>query len=429
MGLTRPRAHQILDIDYKQAVRVAAVSNVTLSGGAPATVDDVSLSANDRVLVTGQSTASQNGIYYVQTLGNGSNGTWVRGLDANATGELFAGMIVMVTEGTAYSDKLWSLTTNGAITIGTTSLTFALTGGTGNAITSGTSHIKIAVEDGNANVNIAGTSNVVVFASTGVIVTGITTVSGNITGGNVITGGLASVTGNITGGNVITAGLISVTGNATGGNLITAGLASVIGNVTGGNLITGGLASVTGNVTGGNLITGGLASVTGNITGGNILGNGAGLSGILAFGNVTVSNGNSAVANSISSTLTLTAGTGISITANAASDTITFAASSTTSIFSSGRDMGLVTSEVTVSEDLGLVTDTPAGIQIDMETVAIGGPVYPSQLVIPSYAVAGLPSVTPAAQLVYVSDESGGAVPAFSDGTNWRRVTDRAVVT
>ena len=412
MGLTRPRAHQILDIDYKQAVRVAAVSNVTLSGGAPATVDDVSLSANDRVLVTGQSTASQNGIYYVQTLGTGSNGTWVRGLDANATGELFAGMIVMVTEGTAYSDKLWSLTTNGAITIGTTSLTFALTGGTGNAITSGTSHIKIAVEDGNANVNIAGTSNVVVFASTGVIVTGITTVSGNITGGNVITGGLASVTGNIT-----------------GGNLITAGLASVTGNVTGGNLITGGLASVTGNITGGNLITAGLASVTGNITGGNILGNGAGLSGILAFGNVTVSNGNSAVANSISSTLTLTAGTGISITANAASDTITFATSSTTSIFSSGGDMGLVTSEVTVSEDLGLVTDTPAGIQIDMETVAIGGPVYPSQLVIPSYAVAGLPSVTPAAQLVYVSDESGGAVPAFSDGTNWRRVTDRAVVT
>lgn len=30
--------------------------------------------------------------------------------------------------------------------------------------------------------------------------------------------------------------------------------------------------------------------------------------------------------------------------------------------------------------------------------------------------------------LVYVSNESGGAVPAFSDGTNWRRVTDRVVV-
>lgn len=30
--------------------------------------------------------------------------------------------------------------------------------------------------------------------------------------------------------------------------------------------------------------------------------------------------------------------------------------------------------------------------------------------------------------MIYVTDEAGGAVPAFSDGTNWRRVTDRAVV-
>jgi hypothetical protein len=30
--------------------------------------------------------------------------------------------------------------------------------------------------------------------------------------------------------------------------------------------------------------------------------------------------------------------------------------------------------------------------------------------------------------MIYVIDESGGAVPAFSDGTAWRRVTDRAVV-
>lgn len=30
--------------------------------------------------------------------------------------------------------------------------------------------------------------------------------------------------------------------------------------------------------------------------------------------------------------------------------------------------------------------------------------------------------------IVYVTDETGGAVIAFSDGTNWRRVTDRAIV-
>ena len=49
-------------------------------------------------------------------------------------------------------------------------------------------------------------------------------------------------------------------------------------------------------------------------------------------------------------------------------------------------------------------------------------------LQVPSFTVSGVPSASPAAQLIYVSDEAGGAVVAFSDGTNWRRVTDRAVV-
>ncbi len=30
--------------------------------------------------------------------------------------------------------------------------------------------------------------------------------------------------------------------------------------------------------------------------------------------------------------------------------------------------------------------------------------------------------------VIYVSDETGGATMAFSDGTNWRRVQDRVVV-
>ena len=43
--------------------------------------------------------------------------------------------------------------------------------------------------------------------------------------------------------------------------------------------------------------------------------------------------------------------------------------------------------------------------------------------------VASLPAASGyTGAMVYVTDEAGGAVPAFSDGTNWRRVTDRAVV-
>jgi hypothetical protein len=47
----------------------------------------------------------------------------------------------------------------------------------------------------------------------------------------------------------------------------------------------------------------------------------------------------------------------------------------------------------------------------------------------PSYTVAGVPAAAlRAGSMIYVTDESGGAVPAFSDGVNWRRVTDRAIV-
>lgn len=98
MGLTRPRAAQILDIDYKQAVRVITTTNIALSGGAPVVVDGVTLGIRDRVLVTAQSTGSQNGIYQVSAVGTGSNGTWIRSTDTNATGELLSGTIVMVTE-------------------------------------------------------------------------------------------------------------------------------------------------------------------------------------------------------------------------------------------------------------------------------------------------------------------------------------------
>lgn len=48
---------------------------------------------------------------------------------------------------------------------------------------------------------------------------------------------------------------------------------------------------------------------------------------------------------------------------------------------------------------------------------------------LPSTTVGGLPSASPAGRLVYVSNATGGAMPAFSDGSDWRRVTDRTVVT
>ena len=61
---------------------------------------------------------------------------------------------------------------------------------------------------------------------------------------------------------------------------------------------------------------------------------------------------------------------------------------------------------------------TPAG------SVVINGPVT-----LASHTVSELSSIVPAAgSMAYCTNETGGAVPAFYDGTNWRRMTDRAIV-
>jgi hypothetical protein len=164
-------------------------------------------------------------------------------------------------------------------------------------VSNGTSNINAAV-NANITVGVSGTSNVAVFASTGVFVTGVNSVSGNVTGGNILTAGLISATANVTGGNILTAGLISATStitsasNITGANITTAGLITATGNVTSGNVNTAGLITATGNITGGNILTGGLVSATGTITSATTItgGNLATAGTITATGNITGGN-------------------------------------------------------------------------------------------------------------------------------------------
>jgi hypothetical protein len=75
-------------------------------------------------------------------------------------------------------------------------------------------------------------------------------------------------------------------------------------------------------------------------------------------------------------------------------------------------------------------TDNAMESELDMggnDITNVGSIEFVSHTLI-SYTVATLPSATTVGQMIYVTDETGGAVPAFSDGTNFRRVTDRAVV-
>jgi phage-related tail fiber protein len=132
--------------DWKQSVRAATTANITLSG--LQTIDGISVAAGERVLVKNQTNATENGLF------NAASGAWSRTTDADQNVEVTAGLTVMVEEGTTQADSQWRLTTDGAITVGTTSLTFAQIGA-GTAYTAG------------AGISIAGN---VVAIDTGVVV-------------------------------------------------------------------------------------------------------------------------------------------------------------------------------------------------------------------------------------------------------------------
>jgi hypothetical protein len=177
-------------LDVKGSVRAAttvAGGNITLIS--TQTIDGVSLVVNDRVLVKNQTTGSENGIWVVGA------GNWSRATDA-AAGKLTAGAFVFVEEGTVNADSGWVLTTNGTITVGTTSLAWDQFSGAGQ-ITAGAGLTKsgntinfAAVANGGLTVNVddvqvnasqlfIGTSNVVVGATGGAqALAGITSVTG-----------------------------------------------------------------------------------------------------------------------------------------------------------------------------------------------------------------------------------------------------------
>jgi len=90
-------------------------------------------------------------------------------------------------------------------------------------------------------------------------------------------------------------------------------------------------------------------------------------------------------------------------------------------VFEPITDYGSITETANMTIDYGAITDSAS--KGDFEYLnEIYGPTSDS------YTVATVPSATQQGQMIYISDETGGAVMAFSDGTNWRRITDRQIV-
>ena len=136
-------------LDIKDSCRVAteaAISgtynNGTSGVGATLTygsngaisVDGVTLIANNRVLVKDQSDAKQNGIYFVSTVGDGSNAAVLtRALDADSSADVTGGLFTFIEEGSTNADAGFVLSNvTGSATLGTTNIGFTQFSGAGS---------------------------------------------------------------------------------------------------------------------------------------------------------------------------------------------------------------------------------------------------------------------------------------------------------
>lgn len=201
MALTRPRASNFVDIDYKQSCRTVVTTNIDLTSGTPATYDGLTLAVGDRLLVIAQNAAEENGIYVVQVVGTTNDGTWVRSPDANDGTRLTGGLQVSLSEGSK-AGQLYKLTTPDPITLGVTPLTFisaaAVAAGDNSSIQynntnaiAGAPDFRYDIATGNVTINSLTDS---LTADSGALV-----VAGGVgVGSNLVVGGDLLVFGNIT---------------------------------------------------------------------------------------------------------------------------------------------------------------------------------------------------------------------------------------
>ena len=90
-------------------------------------VDGITLSLNDRVLLTGQTDQTQNGVYTVTTLGVTSStaGVLTRAADFDETSELTDGKRFPVSSGLTHAGETWRLTGAG-LTLDSSNLIFVI---------------------------------------------------------------------------------------------------------------------------------------------------------------------------------------------------------------------------------------------------------------------------------------------------------------
>ncbi|WP_176056684.1 right-handed parallel beta-helix repeat-containing protein [Brucella intermedia] len=102
-------------VAIKGPCRVVATASILLTG--LQIIDGVTLEAGDRVLVAGQASASENGIYVVDT------GPWRRARDFNKTRDVVKGTQILITDGTVYAQSGWFVASEDPIYVGSSDIT------------------------------------------------------------------------------------------------------------------------------------------------------------------------------------------------------------------------------------------------------------------------------------------------------------------
>ena len=124
-------------LDVKGSVKAASTGNASFTGAFRNgdTLDGVTLSTGDRILIKDQTTGSQNGIYTVN-----ASGAPTRATDFDSNSDASPGSFVFVEQGTTNGDNGFVLTNN-SVTLGSTALVFVQFSGAGQ-ITAGTGLTK-----------------------------------------------------------------------------------------------------------------------------------------------------------------------------------------------------------------------------------------------------------------------------------------------
>lgn len=151
-----------LNATYDNGTSGVGATLTNAGANAALTLDGVSLSVSDRVLVKNQTSGAQNGIYTVTTVGDGST-AWVltRATDFNSSAEIQGGDFVFVTGGTTYDNTGWVQTSTG-VTVGTTAIVWQQFSGAGTYTASngvqlvGSNFSGVVVASGGLSVGASG---------------------------------------------------------------------------------------------------------------------------------------------------------------------------------------------------------------------------------------------------------------------------------